>query len=424
MSEQPFAGITVLEFGQFVAVPFCGQLFADGGAHVIKIEPHEGDPTRQLAPLAPGETRHFLSRNRGKHSLPLELRHPLAARILDALFERADVVLMNLRPGLAADLGLDHASLSARWPRLITGNVTAFGRHGPDAGLAGMDLVVQARSGLMAAMGKIRDGLPGGGDSPIADYMAALLLGFGVATALYRREQTGEGSEVDVSLLGAAMTLTNNLILRVERADGELHNEVREWLRDAREGGLPIAEQLARSPNIRISAMNSVYYRTYATRDSAIAVACVSSGLQRRFLEATGMRDLALEGGMDRQALAQHYEAFQHDIEGVIASKTTAEWKTAFDAVGAPASPVYLPIELLDDEQPMANGLLHDMDHPAVGPVRMLGAPLHFNGDGFRPGAPTPLFGSETRSILREAGLSEEAVDEAVADGAVREAAG
>src|SRR5712664_5006612 len=101
-SSRPFAGLEVVEFGQFIAVPFCAQLLAEGGAHVIKVESPEGDPVRNLAPLAPGETRHFISRNRGKHTLPLDLRHPSARRVVDRLLARADVVLTNFRPGLAA----------------------------------------------------------------------------------------------------------------------------------------------------------------------------------------------------------------------------------------------------------------------------------------------------------------------------------
>lgn len=131
-SPQPFDGVTVIELGQFVAVPYAGQMLADGGAHVIKIEPRDGEPSRHLAPLVPGESRHFLMRNRGKHSLPLNLKHPDARVILDALFTRADVVLTNLRPGLAAELGLDYEQLAPRFSRLIVGNVSAFGTRGPD----------------------------------------------------------------------------------------------------------------------------------------------------------------------------------------------------------------------------------------------------------------------------------------------------
>src|SRR5438128_6481677 len=181
---RPFDGVTVLEFGHFVAVPWAGQALADGGAHVVKIEPPEGEPSRYIAPLGGGESRHFLIRNRGKHTLPLDLRHRDAREILDALIARADVVLTNMRPGLAAELGVTYEQLAPRHPRLIVGTVTAFGTRGPDAALAGMDYVVQARSGLMVTGGKVKDGLPTTGESPIADYMAASLLAFGVASAL------------------------------------------------------------------------------------------------------------------------------------------------------------------------------------------------------------------------------------------------
>src|SRR5262249_61316065 len=118
------------------------------------------------APLAPGETRHFISRNRGKHSLPLDLRHPGARPVIERLVARADVVLTNFRPGLAEELGLDYASLAPRFPRVVVGNVSACGRRGPDAKLAGMDMVVQARSGLMATLRPLEGGVPSGGAAP------------------------------------------------------------------------------------------------------------------------------------------------------------------------------------------------------------------------------------------------------------------
>src|SRR4029453_12744975 len=239
-NARPFAGIEVVEFGQFIAVPFCAQLLSEGGAHVVKVESVDGDPVRQLAPLAPGETRHFISRNRGKHSLPLDLRHPAAARIVEALVARADVVLTNFRPGLAAELGLDYASLGPRYPRLIVGNVTAFGPRGPDAMLAGMDLVIQARSGLMASNGRLRDGRPVAGDPPVADYMCAMMLSFGIASALLRRANTGRGGEVDVALLMAAPLLQTNSMLRVA-ADRPEHVGLLDQLGRMRADGAPYA---------------------------------------------------------------------------------------------------------------------------------------------------------------------------------------
>src|SRR5215510_131100 len=275
--SRPFAGIEVVEFGQFIAVPFCGQLLAEGGARVIKVESLEGDPVRHLAPVAPGESRHFVIRNRGKHSLPLDLKHPDASEILEAFLARADVVLINMRPGLAAELGVEYEQLAPRHPRLIVGTVTAFGPTGPDAALAGMDMVVQARSGLMVTGGKVgASGLPTTGESPIADYMAAALLAFGVASALFRRERTGRGGRVDTSLLQSALALQNNLMVRVENVDGARHADFREWLGEARRGGVPFAEQAERMPRNRPVAMAAVYYRTYATKDAALAVACGS----------------------------------------------------------------------------------------------------------------------------------------------------
>src|SRR5262250_1777673 len=275
-SPQPFDGVTVIELGQFVAVPYAGQMLADGGAHVIKIEPREGEPSRHIAPLAPGESRHYVIRNRGKHALPLELKHPHAREILDALLARADVVLANMRPGLAAELGLEYEQLAPRFPRLIVGTVTAFGARGPDAALAGMDLVVQARSGMMVTGGRVKDGLPTTGESPIADYMAATLLAFGVASALYQRERTGRGGRVDTSLLLASLALQNNLMVRVDALDAARHADFGAWLAQARAGGVPFAEQVERMPRNRVVASQAVYIRTFATKDAALAVACGS----------------------------------------------------------------------------------------------------------------------------------------------------
>src|SRR6266850_3137306 len=329
-TERPFAGVTVVEFGHFIAVPWAGQVLADGGAHVIKIEPLEGEPSRHIAPLGGGESRHFLIRNRGKHALPLHLKHPDAREILAALLARADVVLTNMRPGLAAELGLEYEQLRSCHSRLVVGNVTAFGARGPDAALAGMDLVVQGRSGLMVTGGRVKDGLPTAGESPIADYMAAALLAFGVASALYRRERTGRGGRVDTSLLLAALALQNNLMVRVESLDGPRHAAFGEWLTRAREGGVPFTEQVERMPRNRAAGSSTLYVRTYATKDAALAVACGSPSLRRRFIAAVGHEDPALTAKVPDEAA--HYAALRSAVEATLASRTTAEWQAHLDA--------------------------------------------------------------------------------------------
>jgi CoA:oxalate CoA-transferase len=416
--ERPFAGVTVLEFGHFIAVPWAGQVLADGGAHVIKIEPLEGEPSRHIAPLGGGESRHFFIRNRGKHALPLDLRHGDAREILDALLARTDVVLTNMRPGLAVAMGLEYEQLAARYPRIVVGTVTAFGPHGPDAALAGMDYVVQARSGLMVTGGRTKDGLPATGESPIADYMTASLLAFGVASALFRRERTGRGGRVDTSLLLGALVLQNNLMVRVDRMDGGRHAEFRDWLADARRGGIPFAEQVERMPRNRVASSTAIYIRTFATKDAALAIACGSPSLRKKFIAAIGHEDPALTGSVPD--VDAHYADLKRLVDATMASRTTAEWKAILDAAGVPASHVALPVEILDDEQPAANEMFHRFDHPTIGPVTVLGPAVHLDEAGFTPGPHTPPFGSEARAILEWAGFAKHDVQRLLDGGATQ----
>jgi formyl-CoA transferase len=420
VSPQPFSGITVLELGHFVAVPWAGQVLADGGAHVIKIEPPEGEPTRYIAPLVPGEGRHFLIRNRGKHALPLDLRHRDAREILDALLARADVLLTNMRPGLVIELGLAYEQLAPRFPRLITGTVTAFGPRGPDAALAGMDHVVQARSGMMVTGGRVKDGLPTSGESPYADYMAATLLAFGVASALYQRERTGLGSRVDTSLLQASLALQNNLMVRVEKIDGPRHAEFGDWLAGARSAGVPFAEQVERMPRNRPPGSSMIYVRTYATKDAAIAIACGSPSLRRKFIAAVGLTDPALDdGAIAPDAVDAHYTRLKREVDAVMASRTGAEWQAVLTAAGVPVGTVALPVEMLDAPQPAANGMFHRFEHAKLGPVTVLAPPVSVGADGFVAGPPTKPFGSEVRELLAWAGFAPADVERLATGGAV-----
>ena len=417
MSEQPFDGVRVVEFGQFVAVPFAAQLLAEGGAHVTKIEALEGDPTRRLRPLAPGETRTFVSRNRGKHSLPLALRKPGAKPVIDALLERADVVLMNFRPGLAEQLGLDAATLGARFPRLIVGAVTAFGIKGPEADHAGMDIVVQARSGLMAANGRIIDDRPAAGDPVSADYMCAMTLAFGVSAALLRRERTGLGGKVDTSLMQAAMTLANNQLVRSEERDGPQHRAVLEKLASQRAAGASYADQLDGMPSIRALPMLKVYFRTYETADAVIAIACGSHSLRVKFIEAIGLDDPGLDA-IDDRGMNAHYDALMAKAEDVLRSRTSGDWIDVLQTAGVPVSPVKFPVELFDDPQTEANKMFHLLNHPTAGTLKVLAPPMSLDEAGFVPGKPTAALGSETDAILEKLGFSPVEIDRLV-DGKV-----
>ncbi len=419
-AAQPFAGIRVVEFGQFVSVPFCAQLLAEGGASVIKVEPLGGDPTRQLRQFAPLETRIFLSRNRGKRSLPLALRDPSAQPVLERLLAWADVALMNFRPGLDRELGLDPDTLRRRFPRLVSGAVTAFGKAGPEARLAGMDTVVQARTGFMAANGRLVNGRPAPGDPVSADYMCAMSLAFGIASALLRRERTGVGGVVDVSLMHAAMTLENNQLIRAEREDAPVHAELLAGLERQRRDGVGFAEQARAMTSARTMPMIKVYLRTYDTADAPIAVACGSRPLRERFLAVVGAVDAELDAPHSEHSDA-HYDALMRDIEETLRGAPSAHWIGRLRGVGVPVSAVKFPVELFDDEQVRANGMLHTFRHPAAGDVTALAPPVRMDGEGFRSREPTGPFASETRAILGELGFDGAATDALLNAGVTRE---
>ena len=420
MSDQPFDGVRVIEFGQFVAVPVAAQLLADGGAEVIKVETLAGDPIRGISPLAPGESRYFISRNNGKHSLPLALSDPAARPVVEALVASADVVLLNLRPGLAEKLGLGSEALIERHPRLIVGSVSAFGTQGPEAMEAGMDLVVQARSGLMAANGRIMEGRPAAGDPVSADFMCAMTLSFGISAALLRRERTGRGGVVDTSLLQAAMALTSSQLVRSEDHDKTAHDKLLDRLDEMRVDGASYEEQVMMLRPTNRLHMFRVYYRTYVTADSFIAVACGSHGLRVRFAAALGIDDPGLRPDYDGDARA-HYEALTNTIEAMIAGEPSDHWLALLRDAGVPVSKVRMPIELYADEQVAANGFLRQFDHPEAGRITVVAPPLTMDGGGFVPGPATPRFGSEAAEILAGLGFSSEAIDEMVARGITHE---
>ena len=268
----------------------------------------------------------------------------------------------------------------------------------------------------MASLGKVRDGVPATGEAPVADYICALSLAFGISAALLRRERTGRGGQVDVALFMAALLAQNNSLVRVTAVDGPVQTQALARLRQMRQAGASFEEQAATIPSARTAGMLNVYFRTYPTKDDVIGIACVSPSLQRTLMETLGLADEAHAGALkDRDALERHYGALGKRVEAQLASRTSAEWKQIFDKRGLPASAVRFAVEMFDDEQTLANGFLYDLPHPALGPVRVLAPPVKLDGEGFRPGAATPPFGSEARALLARAGFTESEVDALVA---------
>ena len=239
----PLTGVRVLEFSQVIAAPFAGQLLAEFGADVLKVEPPEGESWRLQASFAPQESKSFQALNRGKRAMTLRLSEPRAQAIVHELLPGIDVVLINYRPDVPKKFGIDYASLAALRPDLIYADLTAFGRRGPWALRPGYDGVVQAVSGLMAGEGKLRDdGSPGTiVASAIADYATGMVLADAIITALYHRARTGEGQYIECSLLATALNLQGVQVMEHATADAR-RNRLRALRRQRSNEGVSYAE--------------------------------------------------------------------------------------------------------------------------------------------------------------------------------------
>jgi len=408
----PFDGITVVEFGQFIVVPFCAQLLDDGGARVIKVEPPAGDAYRSgPAPLAPGETRQFLIKNRGKQSIAIDLGHPRAQEVVHRLVEMADVVLVNLSPAAVRRRGLDHDSVAARNPRAVYGAVSAYGHVGPEASLPGMDVVVQARSGLMSSLGAEDDGLPHHSEVQAADYSTAMLLFGGVATALYARERTGVAQKVEVSLLGGALALQNNSLAHVHGVDRWRHEFVEERLPQLRRDGATRAEiERVRRTMRPDAAVHTAHYRTFRTSDGVIAIGAGSPAARGRLAAVTGV---------DEDLVHSDAEAFRARLAELVATRTSAEWVAELRARDVPVAEVRHLDEMLFDPHLEAEGLVADYEHEVVGRYRGLGVPLRMSATPFTAAAASPPFAGHTTELLAELGFDDAAVEELGACGAV-----
>lgn len=408
-ADGPFAGLTVLEFGQFVVVPFCSQFLADGGARVIKVEPLNGDPYRSADAIAPNESRQYITKNRGKQSLSLKVGAPGADEVINRLVRIADVVLINMRKETVERHGLAYEKLKLVNPQIVYGSVTGFGSKGPEAKYAGMDVVAQARSGLIMAAGAERDNLHFHSEVQIADYTAALLLLSGVSAALLARERRGHGQEVEVSLLGAGMTIQNNVLGDFAEHDGWRSEFLNEVLPRARAERWSVAEIDAARSELRPDPRNTDFYRVFQTADGSVAVGAGSPGLVKQLLETLG----AGGAGEDRATQVR-------GIEEALEAMSSEDAIELFREEGIPVSAVFHIDELLRDPHVEAEGLVADLDHPTVGRYRALGEPIRLSADPFRANGTSPTFAADTESILGELGFSGQEIEGLVDAGSVR----
>ncbi len=372
----PLTGLVVIELGHSVAAPFAGQILADLGAEVIKVEKAEGDDARHWGPpFWEGASSTFQPLNRSKKSVVCELRDPAQLAALKRLIhDRADMVLQNLRPGQVETLGLDGASLVADKPELIYCNVGAFGRSGPLKDRPGYDPLMQAFGGIMSTTGEA--GRPPVRVGPsIVDMGTGMWAVIGMLTALNRRRDTGRGGVIDVSLFETAAAWMS-LLAAYYHCSGELPTR------------------------LGSGAIGIVPYRAYATRDSDLVVAAGSDGLFRKLAQVLGNPQWSEDPRfVTNPRRVENQAALYALIEAEMKKRNNAEWITALEAAGIPCAPVQNVAEMMAHEQTRALGLVQDVPGSAM---KFVGLPISF--DGTRPAIRSrpPALGEHTDEFIRK----------------------
>ncbi|HEX5434890.1 MAG TPA: CoA transferase [Candidatus Angelobacter sp.] len=382
----PLAGIRVIDFGRFIAGPYCAMLLADMGADVIRIDRRQGSEDRYLAPVAAtGEGTGFLSLNRNKRSLTLDLGKPEAADIVRRLVGTADVVVANLPLEILKKIGLDYEALKAIKPDIILARVSTFGPEGPYANRVGFDAVAQAMTGAMSLMGF--PGAPVRSVVPFEDYGTALHTVFGVMVALYHRSRTGEGQIVDGSLLATGITFMQNIL----------------------------AERQVLGIERRQTGNRSFYAAPgdcYRTIDGWIMISIVGNEMFARWARLVNHEEFIADPRFrDDQQRADNHEPITVATSSWLASRTSAQAIADLEKARIPAGPVLDPGQVLEDAQVKARKLLQPYEFPgAPGPVPLAAPAIQLSKTPPEIRRRAPMVGEHTDEVLRELGYSQEEI--------------
>lgn len=395
--DGPLAGVRVLDLTRVLAGPYATMLLGDAGAEVVKVEPPQGDETRQWGPpWAGGESAYYLCINRNKRSIALDLAKPGGLTILRRLASQSDVLIENYKHGTMERWGLGYEEvLRAENPGLIYASITGFGSTGPYAHLPGYDTVMEAMGGLMSITGE-PEGEPVKVGVAIVDIVTGCLAAWGISTALAERARTGRGRRVELSLLDSALSL--------------LINQASSFLIG---GNVPKRYGNAH-PTI-------VPYQTFPTAEGPLMVATANDRQFARFCEVIGLPGLPGEERFrtNRQRVV-HREELLPIIEGALAARTAAEWNDLCWEAGVPVGPVRDIAQAFDDPQVAARGSVTRIAHPTAGEVPLVASPVRFAPGAPQPQRHPPLLGEHTVEVLAEAGFGEAEIAEWVGDGTVR----
>ena len=370
----PLHGITVLDLTRVLSGPYCTMLLADMGARVVKVEqPGKGDDTRAWGPpFQQGESAYFLSINRNKESITIDLKQPEGRAILERLIARADVLVENFRPGTLTKLGLDYATVASKFPRLVYCSISGFGQTGPRRKEPGYDAVMQAEGGLMSITGAA-DGPPFRLGVAIADIVSGMFAAQGITAALFWRERTGQGQAVDIAMLdsvAALLTYQAGIFFATGSAPVRMGN---------------------RHPTI-------VPYETFRALDGDFVIAVGNDEQWRRFCAVAGLEQDE-RFATNRQRVTAYAE-LKPLLDRHLGRETRSHWIETLTAAGIPCGSVRDFEELFADAQIGARSMAVEVAHPRVGPLRVLGTPLKLSETPPSVRTPPPMLGEHTDAIL------------------------
>ncbi|MBO9377077.1 CoA transferase [Sphingomonas histidinilytica] len=387
----PLSHIRVLDLSRVLAGPFAGQILADLGADVIKVErPGVGDDTRQWGPPfltgedgERGDAGYFLAANRGKRSVQADLADPDGQALVRSLARNSDIVLENYKTGSLAKWGLGYADLAAIRPDIIYCSITGFGQSGPRAGQAAYDFMIQAMGGLMSVTGEA-DGHPGAGPQkvgvPVVDLMTGMYAAIGVLAALARRAETGEGEYIDLAMLDVMV--------------GSLANQAMNFLVS---GNVP-RRAGNKHPNIQPQDV-------FPCRDGHVVVVVGNDGQYAKFCGAIGRPDLAADPDFATNGGRVRNQArLLPQIIAALACEEMAVWVARLEAAGVPCAPINTAADAFADPQVVHREMLVRLDHPVAGSLPMVASPLRFDNARIVYDRAPPLLGEHDEEIRREAG--------------------
>ena len=403
----PLSHIRVLDLSRILAAPWAGQILADLGADVIKVErPGGGDDTRGWGPpflkdASGAETKeaaYYLAANRGKRSITIGLDRPGGQRLVRALAARSDILLENFKVGTLARFGLGYEDLKAVNPRLVYCSVTGFGQTGPRRQQAAYDFMIQAMGGMMSVTGE-RDDRPGGGPQkvgvPILDLMTGMYAAVAVLAALARREVSGAGECIDIGMLDVQVAALANQAMnylvsgKVPKRTGNAH------------------------PNIQPQDV-------FACRDGEMVVAVGNDGQFAKLCEVLGLPQLARDERYAKNAArVRNLETLLAIIAAKFKEQDRKHWVDALDAAGVPCGPINAIPEVFADPQVEHRRMRIDLPHPLAGRVPLVASPMRFTEAPLAHDRPPPLLGEHTAEVLRELGIDDAELDLLRASGVV-----